>query len=175
MDTESGLVLKGDERVEGRVHIARQVTVDGCLFDIQATSSKDRVHLRLVLHDGEHHEIGSLDGELPADDIEQLRRAVGLLMSWMVRMLKHAEPSAKLKKLREQHPNAGRPWLSEDETELAERFRRGDTIQSLADHFGRRIGGISSRLIQLGCIPNLYSWQVLPDTTVDDVLRWQAT
>lgn len=48
--------------------------------------------------------------------------------------------------------NAGRPWSTEDDRLLAERFDAGGSIASLADAMERTRGSITARLVKLGKI-----------------------
>lgn len=55
-------------------------------------------------------------------------------------------------KLRKEHPNAYRRWAKEEEKMLKELFEAGKSIKDLAKEFGRKTGGIKSRLIKLGLV-----------------------
>ncbi len=52
--------------------------------------------------------------------------------------------------IREKHPNAYRPWSVEQDEELAKSFSEGAKIENLMQKFGRKRGGITSRLEKLG-------------------------
>ncbi len=54
--------------------------------------------------------------------------------------------------IREKHPNAYRPWSSEDDAELTHRFEEGEKIKQICAALGRQPGSIRSRLIKLGLI-----------------------
>ena len=58
----------------------------------------------------------------------------------------------RLAKLREQYPNAYRPWSEGDDDKLKEMFEGGSTPANLSKEFGRQKGSIRSRLIKLGLI-----------------------
>ena len=49
-------------------------------------------------------------------------------------------------------PNAGKPWLPEEEEALLEGFDRGLSVADLARKHGRTVGAIRSRLMKLGRI-----------------------
>jgi len=51
--------------------------------------------------------------------------------------------------LREEHPNAYRPWSQEQDEKLQEFFTEGRSLADLAKTFGRKNGGIRSRLMKL--------------------------
>jgi hypothetical protein len=53
-------------------------------------------------------------------------------------------------KLRETHPNAGKPWSNADDEELRRLFGSGNAIEDLALLFGRTANGIRQRLERLG-------------------------
>ena len=57
-----------------------------------------------------------------------------------------------VEKLREQHPAAYQKWSSEEEKLLVAGFREGKSVSQLAKDFGRKNGGISSRLKKLGLV-----------------------
>ena len=52
--------------------------------------------------------------------------------------------------IREQHPNAYRPWNKEQDEELHHLFSSGSSISDLMKKFGRKRGGITARLEKLG-------------------------
>jgi hypothetical protein len=55
-------------------------------------------------------------------------------------------------KIREQHPNAFRPWSKEQDEELRQFFSNDMTVEELAKTFGRKTGAIRMRLIKLGLL-----------------------
>lgn len=55
-------------------------------------------------------------------------------------------------KLREVHPNAGKPWSSADDEELRRLFAAGNAVEDLALLFGRTSNGIRQRLERLGVL-----------------------
>jgi hypothetical protein len=55
-------------------------------------------------------------------------------------------------KIRETHPNAGKPWSAEDDEELRRLFASGNQVADLALLFGRTPNGIRVRLERLGLI-----------------------
>lgn len=62
------------------------------------------------------------------------------------------EGAGRLEKMRQKHPNAYRPWSTEDDARLAESFRNGTSGVALVKAFGRQQGAIHSRLIKLGLV-----------------------
>jgi ATP-dependent exoDNAse (exonuclease V) alpha subunit len=52
--------------------------------------------------------------------------------------------------IRVKHPNAYRPWNSEQDQELAKLFSSGLSVADLMKKFGRKRGGITARLEKLG-------------------------
>lgn len=54
--------------------------------------------------------------------------------------------------LRETHAKAYAPWTTAEETDLASRHSRGETINSIAARLGRKPGAIRSRLKKLALI-----------------------
>ena len=53
-------------------------------------------------------------------------------------------------KVRETHPNAGKPWRAADDEELVRLFTAGNTIEDLVLLFGRTPKGVRVRLEHLG-------------------------
>lgn len=58
----------------------------------------------------------------------------------------------RIKAARKNHPNAFRPWSTEEEQTLAELFRGGATKDELVEALGRQQGGIATRLRSLGLL-----------------------
>ena len=54
--------------------------------------------------------------------------------------------------IRENHPNAYRPWTDEDEQLLKMLHARNQSCELMAEALGRQLGGIKSRLRRLGLI-----------------------
>ncbi len=54
--------------------------------------------------------------------------------------------------LREQYPNAGKPWRAQDDEELRRLFESGNSTADLALTFARTPNGIRVRLERLGLI-----------------------
>lgn len=50
-------------------------------------------------------------------------------------------------------PNAGKPWASADDEQLAQRFVEGMDLRPLAQELGRTRFAVESRLIKLGKLP----------------------
>jgi ATP-dependent DNA helicase PIF1 len=61
-------------------------------------------------------------------------------------------PYNSFEKIRETHPNAYRPWSKDQDEELSKLFKQGIKVKELMEKFGRKRGGINSRLKKLGLI-----------------------
>ena len=59
-------------------------------------------------------------------------------------------PTYSVYTCRQEYPNAYNPWSEEDDKALAWMCCHGATIEGLAAHFGRKPGGIKSRIKKLG-------------------------
>lgn len=57
--------------------------------------------------------------------------------------------SYTLDDIREQHPQAYRPWSTEDDEKLEALFCEGKTVKELANIFHRKVGAITSRIKKL--------------------------
>jgi hypothetical protein len=55
-------------------------------------------------------------------------------------------------RVREKHPNAGKPWSAADDEELRRLFTAGNSIEDLALLFARTPNGVRVRLERLGLI-----------------------
>jgi ATP-dependent DNA helicase PIF1 len=58
--------------------------------------------------------------------------------------------------LREKYPNLGKPWSKEDDKLLTDMFKTENDNNEIAAHFGRRAGAITSRLVHLGLIEDVW-------------------
>lgn len=52
----------------------------------------------------------------------------------------------KIEKMRETYPNAYRPWLPEQDTELKQYFQQGESVEKLSKRLGRHEGSVKMRL-----------------------------
>lgn len=52
--------------------------------------------------------------------------------------------------LRQTHTNAYRPWSEDEEANLLQRHHQGESVKSIAESLGRKVGAIRSRLKKLG-------------------------
>ena len=59
-------------------------------------------------------------------------------------------PTYSVYACRQEYPNAYDPWNEEDDAELARMWRQGATVEEISAHFGRKPGGIKSRINKLG-------------------------
>jgi hypothetical protein len=73
-------------------------------------------------------------------------------------------------KVRETHPNAGKPWSNADDDELRRLFTSGNSIEDLALLFGRTPNGIRVRLERLGLIQPWTSSGALQHAQDDNAL-----
>ncbi len=58
----------------------------------------------------------------------------------------------KMEKIREEYPNAGKPWQDEEDYVLMQKFKEGIAIPELANLLGRKPGSINLRLISHGLV-----------------------
>lgn len=67
----------------------------------------------------------------------------------------HAILSAIPEKTQKVQPeNAGKPWTNEDDRILTAMYDEGKTRREICEYFKRSTGGIASRLVRLGKIPD---------------------
>ena len=67
----------------------------------------------------------------------------------------HAILSAIPEKPQKVQPeNAGKPWTNEDDRILTAMYDEGKTRKEICEYFNRSTGGIASRLVRLGKIPD---------------------
>ncbi len=59
-------------------------------------------------------------------------------------------PTYSVYACRQEYPNAYNPWNEEDDAELTRMWRQGATVEEISAHFGRKPGGIKSRIKKLG-------------------------
>ncbi|MFH8614676.1 hypothetical protein ACH4E8_06295 [Streptomyces sp. NPDC017979] len=85
---------------------------------------------------------GSLVGQFPVDGVECV-----CPQGDSGRRKESAE------ELRARYPQMGQPWSAEDDARLVELYRQGERdVAVLGERFGRRSGGIRSRLVKLGLV-----------------------
>jgi hypothetical protein len=65
---------------------------------------------------------------------------------------------------RRRHPNAGARWTADDQARLVQRHHEGASVEELMRELGRNRGGILSRLVQLGELPQEHWPPSLGDT-----------
>lgn len=58
----------------------------------------------------------------------------------------------RIKQVREARPRAYEKWTTEEEDVLRNEFLQGQSIEEIAEHLQRQIGGIRSRLVKQGLI-----------------------
>ncbi len=153
------------EHGQGYVAISRVRTLAGLsLGGLNARALE--VHPEIRTKDREFRE-SSLAAEvafaaMPADELvsqqnDFIRRSGGQIESSGSPSEGFALPAVPIKhdgysEIREEHPNAYRPWTDEDDDELAKRFVAGEKTTALAEAFGRKYGAIRSRLKKLGLV-----------------------
>lgn len=116
------------------------------------------VHPEIKLKDALFREASEVAQEsfarMSADDLDALHnnfvRACGGTLK--PQSLTKQKSGSKLDEIREQHPNAYRPWTAEDDMNLKVLFEDGKTQAAIAKHFGRKPGAIHMRLVKLGLI-----------------------
>ena len=54
---------------------------------------------------------------------------------------------------RASRPNAGKPWVPEDDEKLAQSYSAGLTLSALANELGRTPFAVETRLVKLGKLP----------------------
>ncbi|MHC4521098.1 MAG: DUF433 domain-containing protein [Planctomycetota bacterium] len=59
---------------------------------------------------------------------------------------------ANLEEIRREHPNAFKPWSRNEETQLIELHKRGESIAKIAEIHQRGRGAVKARLIRLGLL-----------------------
>lgn len=74
----------------------------------------------------------------------QVVRALHVALSAIDQQIRRRERSSALP------PNAGKPWRSDDDHELAAQFDGGQSVADIARNFARTRGSIASRLVRLG-------------------------
>src|SRR3989339_310784 len=96
-------------------------------------------------------------GKLSGDELKKMHdnfviASLGKVMKFSAPM--QASPLKRginaFSEIREKHPNAYRPWTTEQDEELAKLFSSGISVADLTKKFGRKRGGITSRLEKLG-------------------------
>ncbi len=102
----------------------------------------------------------ALDGELRARSIDTLDTSADIIKQWheAEEMRKNAPPedkkpktsstswAEKLEKMREEYPNAYRPWAESDDVKLVKLWGSGNTVKQLSGLMGRHPGSIRARL-----------------------------
>ena len=48
--------------------------------------------------------------------------------------------------------NSYKKWTAEEEADVSARFKRGESVKTIAAALGRQDGGVRSRLVKLGLI-----------------------
>jgi ATP-dependent DNA helicase PIF1 len=100
-----------------------------------------------------------IDSSLRAGSEQALKDHATVIANWQInevnRKVKPAQKAKsgtwteKLEKMRQEYPNAYRPWVEADDTKLTKLFEDGKTVKQLTESFGRHPGSIRSRLKKL--------------------------
>jgi ATP-dependent DNA helicase PIF1 len=144
---------------QGYVALSRVRTLAG-LYLIGWNKQTFQVHPEVLKKDGEFRDSAEAAertfADVSPDELLKLHRnfikAMGGKMPAGKQQVKEVDEKRPFEKLREAHPNAYRRWESPEEQKLKKFFEQGRTIQDLAKEFGRKTGGIRSRLVKLGLI-----------------------
>jgi hypothetical protein len=54
---------------------------------------------------------------------------------------------------RPQAPNAGKPWVADEDTQLMAAHRNGGEVKSMAEQLGRTPFAVEARLVKMGLLP----------------------
>ncbi len=55
--------------------------------------------------------------------------------------------------LRLQAPNAGKPWATDEDTQLVAAHSKGEEVKSMAEQLGRTPFAVEARLVKMGLLP----------------------
>jgi len=77
------------------------------------------------------------------DIFASAKEALDLLCAEPIKTASHIDSA------RSRYPNAYQQWSNEDDVELVSRVRRGDSVETLSEHFGRQPSAIRSRISKL--------------------------
>lgn len=142
-----------------QTEVRQAVEIAGRTYDIAATTTEDdRVRIEMLAVDSDGQVISQLTGDIPLEHLSPLTTVINRLMTAAsVLGLDETTPGATLESatqvlMRQQYPNAGKKWEPVDEALLVAQYNTGTTIRELAKVFGRKPGGIRSRLIKHGLI-----------------------
>ena len=65
----------------------------------------------------------------------------------------HALEGKVARAQRVQPPNAGKPWVADEDTQLAAAHREGKDVRQMAEQMGRTPFAVESRLVKMGLLP----------------------
>lgn len=100
----------------------------------------------------------SLDGELRARSVDSLGKHAEVIAQWHIdeeRRKSRPEPTKekpkkswaeKLETMREEYPNAYKPWSEQEDVKLVKLFAADNTVKQLSKLMGRHPGSIRARL-----------------------------
>ncbi|TQL79379.1 hypothetical protein FB566_4980 [Stackebrandtia endophytica] len=141
-----------------QTEVRQTVEIAGRTYDITATTTQNgRVRIEVVAVDADGQIISQLTGDIPLEDLSPITTVVSrLLTAASVLNLDEPLPGDTLESanhvLTRQYPNVGKRWESIDDELLVAQYNAGTSIRELAKVFGRKPGGIRSRLIKHGLI-----------------------
>jgi hypothetical protein len=119
--------------VDGFVYVA-EWAIDGQQYSLRQTSTG----ALFAIADGRFL-------ELKTDEWLQLADAINRMHDSTVARAVSTHSESRLM-------NAGKPWNSELDAELAEKWNAESSIAEIARHFSRTTGAIASRLVRLGLV-----------------------
>jgi len=101
-------------------------------------------------------EAGNIFGQMDPAELKKLHEnfitACGGKLEIVVENEKVKPDKTVFEKIRETHPNAYRPWDTDQDAKLDKLFKENVPVKQLAEIFGRKTGGVRSRLVKLGLI-----------------------
>src|SRR3990170_8264606 len=145
---------------QGYVALSRVRRLSGLyLLGINAHALK--VHPEILQKDidfkNKSQEAVQVFGKLAEIELKKMHDNFLLACGGKVRQISTPTQASPLKRginafseIREKHPNAYSPWTTEQDEELAKLFSSGISVADLTKKFGRKRGGITSRLEKLG-------------------------
>src|SRR3989344_4988327 len=145
---------------QGYVALSRVRRLSG-LYLLGINEHALKVHPKILEKDIEFKknsvEAVEVFGKLAEIELKKMHDNFLLACGGKVRQISTPTQASPLKRginafseIREKHPNAYRPWTTEQDEELAKLFSSGISVADLTKKFGRKRGGITSRLEKLG-------------------------
>ncbi len=140
---------------QGYVALSRVRRLSG-LYLLGINEQALKVHPEILKKDidfkTKSQEAGEVFGNLSQIELKKMQDNFVLACGGKIQ--KEGAPSTARPKpfaeIREKHPNAYRPWDQVQDEELSKLFIAGTAVSDLMEKFGRKRGGINSRLKKLG-------------------------